>query len=98
MKIQEARYLAVAKINPLYERLVRQYGVKLDLSADEEHLHFILEHYNTKREIILASDGEHAALHNTNYAKAVLISETVRMFLREIAPKRTRKKRMNYTK
>jgi hypothetical protein len=93
MKIREDRDLAVRKLTPLNERLARQYGVSIDLGTDVDHLRYILEHYNAKREVILAQQGDTGAMQNPDYAKAVLISETVRLFLREIAPKRTRKKK-----
>jgi hypothetical protein len=93
MKIREDRDLAIRKLTPLNERLARQYGVSLDLATDVDHLRYILEHYTAKREVILAQKGETAGMQDPDYAKAVLISETVRLFLREIAPKRSRKKK-----
>ena len=93
MKIREDRDRAVRKLAPLNERLARQYGVSIDMGTDLDHLRYILEHYMAKREVILAEQGEVSAMLDSDYAKAVLISETVRLFLREIAPKRTRKKR-----
>ncbi len=93
MKIREDRVDAIRKLTPLNERLTRQYGVSIDMTSDLEHLRHIFEHYYAKREMILALDGEAAALHDNDYAKAVLITETIRLFLREIAPKRSRKRK-----
>jgi hypothetical protein len=93
MKIREDRDRAVKKLAPLNERLTRQYGVSIDMRTDIDHLRYVLEHYMAKREVILVEQGEVGAMKNSDYAKAVLISETVRLLLREIAPKRTRKKR-----
>jgi hypothetical protein len=92
MKIRETRDLAIRKLTPLNERLSRQYGVSIDLASDEDHLRHILEHYNSKREIMIFQQGE-MATSDPDYAKAVLISETVRLLLREIAPKRSRRKK-----
>jgi hypothetical protein len=93
MNIREERGPAIQKLAPLNERLARQYGVSIDLASDTDHLRQVLEHYSAKREFILAKEGELGAMRDSDYAKAVLITETVRMFLREIAPKRTRKKK-----
>jgi hypothetical protein len=92
MRIREDREVAIKKLTPLNERLDRQYGISIDLASDIDHLKKVLEHYSIKREMILSKNGELAAMHNQDYAKAVLITETVKMFLREIAPKRTRKR------
>ena len=83
--------IAIRKVAPLNERLSRLYDINVDFS-DEGHLRKILEHYTNKREFILSERGEAAAINSSDYAKAVLISETVKMFLREIAPKRTKRK------
>ena len=93
MKIREDREPAARKLTPLNERLARQFGVSIDLGSDDAHLRHVLEHYTAKREMIIAEQGEVAAMDDPDYAKAVLISETVRLFLREIAPKRTRRKK-----
>jgi hypothetical protein len=88
MNIREDREQAIKKVMPLTERLSRQYGLTLNLRADNDHLRSVLEHYVAKRELMLNTQGEANAIKNPNYCKAVLISETVRLFLREIAPKR----------
>ncbi len=93
MNIRETRDQAIRKLTPLNERLSRQYGVSIDLASDEVHLKQVLEHYNAKREDMIFLQGETDAMNDPDYAKAVLISETVRLLLREIAPKRTRRKR-----
>ena len=86
MKISESHLKAIKKLAPLSERLVRQHGVELNLASDEEHLKRVLAHYSSKKEFMFSEDGP-AAFSDPNYAKAVLISETVRLLLREIAPK-----------
>ena len=92
MKLSESHYRAIEKLAPLNERLDRQFGVTLDLTSDEEHLRNVFEHYCRKRQFLLAKEGQEA-LNDPTYAKSVLISETIRLLLREIAPKRLRKKR-----
>ncbi len=95
MTIRDDRAQAMRKVAPLNERLAHQFGVQIDFASDELHLRQVLEHYHQKREFILAEGGESAAMNDPNYAKAVLISEAVRMYLREIAPKRIRRKKKN---
>lgn len=93
MNIRENRDLAIRKLTPLNERMSRQFGVSIDLAADEDHLRRVMEHYDTKRKDLIFLKGEAEALNESDYAKAVMISETVRMLLREIAPKRKRRKK-----
>ena len=95
MTIRDERAHAMRKIAPLNERLAHQFGLQIDFASDEQHLRQVLEHYHATREFILAEYGESAAMNDPNYAKAVLISEAVRMYLREIAPKRIRRKKKN---
>jgi len=93
MNIREDRDPAIKMVEPLTERLNHQYGVSIDLCSDRDHLKRVLEHYTGKREMLISLLGEAEAMNDPDYAKAVLISETVRLFLREIAPKRSRKKK-----
>ncbi|RYD68259.1 MAG: hypothetical protein EOP83_01200 [Verrucomicrobiaceae bacterium] len=58
-----------------------------------EHLVDIRNLYETKRKVFLATMGEAEAMKSPNYAKAVLISEAVRILIREIAPKRLKKRK-----
>lgn len=51
-----------------------------------------MEHYDGKRVLFLATTSESEALRNPDYAKAVLISEGVRRVLKEVKPKRRRKR------
>lgn len=95
MNVRDDIAQAMRKVAPLNERLAHQHGVQIDFASDEQHLRQVLEHYHAKREFILAEHGETAAINDPNYAKAVLISEAVRMYLREIAPKRIRRKKKN---
>lgn len=91
MKISESHLNVIKKLAPLSERLIHQHGVDLNLASDVEHLNRVLEHYSSKKDFIFLEKGS-LAFSDPTYAKAVLISETVRLLLREIAPKRSRKK------
>jgi hypothetical protein len=91
MNIREARDPAIRMVTPLNERLDRQYGVSINLCSPVEHLRSIHEHYVAKKDHMIHLLGESEAMKDPDYAKAVLISETVRLFLREIAPKRKRR-------
>lgn len=95
MTIREDREHAQRKVAPLNERLSHQYGINIDFASDDQHLRQVFTHYHAKRDFILSEHGESFAMNDPDYAKAVLISEAVRLFLREIAPKRTRKKKKN---
>jgi hypothetical protein len=81
------------KAAQLNEMLNRRFDLSLDLedTADVAHLSAVKEHYWEKRVAMLAEHGEAYTLTSPEYAKAVLISEAVRMYLREIAPKRPKK-------
>lgn len=95
MNNNETHIRAAKKVATLNERLSHQYGIEVNFSSDVTHLKRVLEHYDTKRAFLLNESGEVFALSNPEYAKAVLISEAVRMYLREIAPKRIRRKKKN---
>ena len=63
----------------------------LDLMVEpisREHIMSVFEHYN--EQLNMARAGR--LMESTDYSKAYLISEAARMILREIAPKRKKKK------
>lgn len=80
------------KIEPMNTLLESRFGVRVEMGPFE-HLVDIRNLYETKRKVFLATMGESAALKSPEYAKAVLISEAVRILIREIAPKRIKKRR-----
>ena len=53
-----------------------------------EHLMSVFEHYSDQLKMARAG----RLMESTDYSKAYLISEAARMILREIAPKRKKKK------
>jgi hypothetical protein len=88
--------VSMRKVARLNEQLDRRYGLTLDLGSID-HLLLVQEHYRAKREFILSHYGLAESLSREDYAKSVLISEAIGLFLREIAPTRmkprTRKER-----
>lgn len=74
----------------LNERLENLFNLSIDFDGDIEHLEEVMGHYLGKRIDIIESNGEEGRA-SSDYTKAVLISESVRLVLREISPKRVRK-------
>lgn len=81
--------IARRKVARLNEHLAKRFGLTLDLD-DVEHLRRVKEHYDAKRRLLLSLHGLSESLDQEEYAKAVMISEAIAMFLREIAPTRTK--------
>jgi hypothetical protein len=77
------------KMSRLNEQLERRFGVSLDLDS-VDYLHMVEAHYRSNRDFIIARYGLAESLAREDYAKAVLISEAIALFLREIAPTRTK--------
>lgn len=80
------------KIAPINALLESRFGVRV-AGGSFEHLVDVRVFYDEKRRLFLETMGENAALQHPDYAKAVLISEAVRILLREIAPKRSKRRR-----
>jgi hypothetical protein len=80
------------KIEPINSLLESRFGVRVEVGTFE-HLVDVRNLYESKRKVLVATLGEAAAMRNPEYAKAVLISEAVHMVLRELAPKRIRKRK-----
>lgn len=82
--------LKVQKLNRLVES---RYGlVLLDYKDRPDHIAYVSNHYREKFEIIKKLLGENALAFSADAARAYLISEAARMLLREIAPKRKKRK------
>jgi hypothetical protein len=86
-----SRPLATDHFTPLLDMLEQRFALRLHIDQPD-HLRSVREHYLGKRKMILWEHGEAAALQREDYAKAVLISETARLVLREIDPWPRRKK------
>ncbi len=78
-------------VTPLLNLIERRFSLRLPTDSTE-HLRKVLEHYSEKRKMLLWEHGEAGALKNEEYAKAVMISEAIRLLLREIDPWPRRKK------
>jgi hypothetical protein len=80
------------KIEPINALLESRFGIRVELGSFE-HLVDIRNLYESKRRDFIRTLGEAAALNAPEYAKAVLISEAAHLLLKEIAPKRIRRKK-----
>jgi hypothetical protein len=80
------------KVEPINRLLESRFGLRVT-SSSLDHLVEVRNHYDAKRNHLLSALGETQAMASPEYAKAVLISEAVRMIIREIAPKRIKKRR-----
>lgn len=83
---------SLKKIEPLNKLLESRFGLRIE-SEDFGHLFDVRSHYESKRQMLIVQLGEAQAMKSSEYAKAVLISEAIGLLLREIAPKRIRKKK-----
>lgn len=79
--------MTMKKVSRLNEGLEARYGLRLDLRS-LDHLCEVHDHYRSKREFLIAKHGYAGAFAMEDYAKAVMISEAIALFLREIAPTR----------
>lgn len=80
------------RIEPLNKLLESRFGMRIE-AGSFEHLVQVREHYDAKRQRFIETMGEAAALRTPEYAKCVLITEAARLLLREIAPKRVRRRK-----
>jgi len=81
------------KADLLNKALKESFDIEVDLTADLADLRSLMALYVGKRDAVIMECGGSAPQWNAEYAKCYLISETVRMFLREIAPRRMSKKK-----
>jgi hypothetical protein len=77
--------------NTLFDLIEQRFDLRIPTNS-VDHLQQVCKHYMNKRKMIIWEQGEARALTNKDYAKAVLISEAVRLLLREIDPWPRRKK------
>jgi hypothetical protein len=75
-----------SKIKKLNKSLNEQFGIEINFDASRDHLVDVMTHYGEKKKS-LAMEGRLDA----EYSKSVLISESIKLYLKEIAPKRTRR-------
>lgn len=84
---------AETKLKKIGDLLEQMFGLRIDWDTPTSELQTVLDHYIERREHALSEN----MVINTNhdYAKSVLITEAIRIYLREIAPAREKKKRRN---
>ncbi len=78
-------------IKPLLDLIEKRFDLRIEGSS--EHLQELHDHYSEKKIFLRNSLGESQSLLNTEYAKAVMISEATRMILKEILPKPKKKRK-----
>ena len=71
--------------------LRERFEVEIDFTSSVDELRFLMNHYKDRRESIVEQQGTDAAVRSADYVKSHLITEAVRIFLREIAPRRMNK-------
>jgi len=84
--------MILKKIEPINRILEKEHGLRIE-NIDFSQLRFIFEHYNDRRNIFIKTMGSLNAFENKEYQKSYLISEAARILLREIAPKRKKRRR-----
>jgi hypothetical protein len=81
----------VARLAALVES---RYGIDLTPYVNApDHIEEVNNYYEEKRAFLRQTLGESAITHSADYARTYLISEAARMLLREIAPKRIKKRK-----
>lgn len=75
------------QLDKLNKIINESFGFEIDFNSSPEHLLDVYRHYSDKREALSKE-----MRFDEQYKKAVLVAETVRVYLREIAPKRRRRK------
>lgn len=79
--------------NRLNNIIKDRYGIDLlENGVDFDDLMMIYEHYTEKKLHLRQILGESALMTSADYSKAYLIAEAALMVLREIAPKRKKKR------
>jgi len=79
-------------LDMLNKLLETRFDICIDYDVDEFYLREMRNHYQDKREKLLYEIGEPAIL-DEDYAKASIVVEAIRVYLREIAPTRRNKRR-----
>ena len=92
MNVSEFQSISHERLGKLEGLLKQLYGIQLDWSCSEADLQEVLEHYESKRATTL-TEGTAYGTANAEYTKFVLITEAIRIFLTEIAPKRRKQQR-----
>lgn len=91
MNVSDFKPVPNSKLDKISQLLNTMYGIQLDWSCSDEQLRDMMEHYKQKRLSVLAESSNVNV--NPEYTKFVLITEAIRLFLTEIAPKRRKTRR-----
>jgi hypothetical protein len=85
--------LSMVNLNRLAQQYKKIYGESIDfLSWSEEDANKMLEWCSEQRERILLESHFNSYLNNKDYAKIIILESLARQILKEIAPKRIKKK------
>jgi hypothetical protein len=87
MKLSDFQASNNDKLGHFNNLLESRYGISINWDETEENLNMVLEHYSQKKKF---------ALSESEMMKVVLITEAIRLYLREIAPSRKKKTRRNH--
>jgi uncharacterized FlgJ-related protein len=91
MNVSDFKTKSEDKLKQFNQLLERLYGLTIDFDASEDHLRQVFEHYSERKTLYLK---EHTyGSSSAEFSKIVLITEAIRIFLKEIAPKRRKKSR-----
>lgn len=91
MKVSDFKFPADHKLAKLDALLNQLYGLQIDWNSPVAYLESVLANYEDRKALVL-SEG-FSSLSSPEYGKAVLITEAIRTYLREIAPARRKKNR-----
>jgi len=88
MQLSDFNISASVRIKQLTDLLEQMYGIQIDWDCPISYLETVLEHYQDRKQMVLQ---EHHS--SPEYTKSVLITEAIRIYLKEIAPKRIKNSR-----
>ncbi len=91
MNVSDFKFPADHRLSKLEALLNQLYGIKIDWDSPESYLESVLTNYEDRKALVL-SEGI-VGMTSPEYGKAVLIVETIKTYLREIAPVRRKKNR-----
>jgi hypothetical protein len=81
------------RLQKMHRMLEKLFGIELNLNVKNiNKLKVLSEKYSGLKERILRESGFNSYYQNPEYVKAILILESINIFLSEVAPKRISKK------
>jgi hypothetical protein len=86
MDVSDFKPLGIQHLTKIEGLLNQLYGIRIDWDSPDSHLESVLNNYEDRKALVV-SEG-YTAMTGPEYGKAVLISEAIRTYLREIAPLR----------